>query len=98
MVDVTVVPASATLMVNGEEKTLQAGGKFTQELPFETVVNLIVWKTGYKSKHKSVTLTSNNMDNKYTISLEKNNVRCNYDMPILFGKLLVFTISNNILF
>ena len=77
MLHVTVAPESATLKVNGKEKTLEVGGKYSQVTLFETEVTLLVEKVGYTPVTKVVTIGANKDDNKHTITLDKANVSFN---------------------
>ena len=96
MLDVTVAPESATLKVNGDEKTLEAGGKYGQETVFESEVTLLVEKAGYTPVTKVVTIKANNDDNKHSITLAKANVRFD-DLPLQFTILSYLYISSSCL-
>ena len=71
--EVTVTPKTATLKIDDEAKTLDADGKLTMDVDFDTELNLVTELVGYGKDEQKVTIKAE--DNKVDINLAKAKVR-----------------------
>ena len=62
-----MTPKTATLKIDDEAKTLDADGKLTMDVDFDTKVNLVTELTGYKTITQEVTMLAK--DQKVDINL-----------------------------
>ena len=85
-----MTPKTATLKIDDEAKTLDADGKLTMDVDFDTELNLVTELMGYKKDEQKVTIKAE--DNKVDINLVKAKVR------ISNQSLLAFITSCNFLF
>ena len=73
--EVTVTPKTATLKIDDEAKTLDADGKFTTDVDFDTKLKLVTELDGYEVDTQDVTILAK--DNIVNINLSKSKVRQN---------------------
>ena len=68
-----MTPKTATLKIDDEAKTLDADGKLTMDVDFDTELNLVTELMGYKKDEQKVTIKAE--DNTVDINLVKDKVR-----------------------
>ena len=68
-----MTPKTATLKIDDEAKTLDADGKITMDVDFDTELNLVTELTGFVKDEQKVTIMAE--DNKVDINLAKAKVR-----------------------
>ena len=71
--EVTVTPKTATLKIDDVVKTLDADGKLTMDVDFDTELNLVTELTGFVKDEQKVTIKAE--DNTVDINLVKDKVR-----------------------
>ena len=82
--EVNVTPKTATLKIDDETKTLDADGKLTMDVDFDTELNLVTELTGFVKDEQKVTIKAE--DNKVDINLAKAKVsKCNKNFFICFN-------------
>ena len=77
-----MTPKTATLKIDDETKTLDADGKLTMDVDFDTELNLVTELTGYKKDEQKVTIKAE--DNTVDINLVKDKVRQSNQSPLAF--------------
>ena len=86
-----MTPKTATLKIDDETKTLDADGKLTMDVDFDTELNLATELTGFVKDEQKVTIKAE--DNKVDINLAKAKVRqcshCLFAFITFFGFLSV---------
>ena len=68
-----MTPKTATLKIDDEAKTLDADGKLTMDVDFDTELNLVTELMGYKKDERKFTIKAE--DNTVDINLVKDKVR-----------------------
>ena len=71
-----MTPKTATLKIDDEAKTLDADGKFTMDVYFDTKLKLVTELDGYEMDTQDLTILAK--DNIVNINLSKAKVRQNY--------------------
>ena len=80
----TVTPKTATLKIDDEAKTLDADGKLTMDVDFDTELNLVTELNGFVKDEQKVTIKAE--DNKVDINLVKAKVsKCNKNVSSCFN-------------
>ena len=83
-----MTPKTATLKIDDEAKTLDADGKLTMDVDFDTELNLATELTGFVKDEQKVTIKAE--DNKVDINLAKAKVRQSSLSLLVFITYLVF--------
>ena len=79
-----MTPKTATLKIDDEAKTLDADGKLTMDVDFDTELNLVTELTGFVKDEQKVTIKAE--DNKVDINLAKAKVsKCNKNFFVCFN-------------
>ena len=90
-----MTPKTATLKIDDEAKTLDADGKFTTDVDFDTKLKLVTELDGYEVDTQDVTILSK--DNIVNINLSKAKVRQKQEeFPGFFYMLIFFFYSLNL--
>ena len=88
-----MTPKTATLKIDDEAKTLDADGKFTMNVDFDTKLKLVTELDGYEVDTQDVTILAK--DNIVNINLSKakvtKTIRVYLFLP--FAKLLFYSLS-----
>ena len=83
-----MTPKTATLIIDDVAKTLDADGKLTMNVDFDTELNLVTELTGFVKDEQKVTIKAE--DNKVDINLAKAKVRQFSHSLLAFIKFFVF--------
>ena len=88
-----MTPKTATLKIDDEAKTLDADGKFTMDVDFDTKLKLVTELDGYEVDTQDVTILSK--DNIVNINLSKAKVRKTIRVYLFlpFANLLFYSLS-----
>ena len=90
-----MTPKTATLKIDDEAKTLDADGKFTTDVDFDTKLKLVTELDGYEMDTQDVTILAK--DNIVAINLSKAKVRQKQEeFPGFFHMLIFFFYSLNL--
>ena len=83
-----MTPKTATLKIDDVVKTLDADGKFTTDVDFDTKLKLVTELDGYEMDTQDLTILAK--DNIVNINLSKAKVRQNYKSLFVFFLFLIF--------